>query len=174
MKWIAATLVGIAALAALVACAGPTPGHADSPPAPAYVEKMPRGYRDWKLITVAREEGELDDIRAVLGNDIAIKAYRKGVLPFPEGSIIARLAYSYDSSEENDKTFGRKQSYVAGHAKNGVQFMIKDSLKYAATGGWGFGHFENGKPVGETIMRICYPCHQKIESRDLVFARYSP
>ncbi|HEY0745817.1 MAG TPA: cytochrome P460 family protein, partial [Steroidobacteraceae bacterium] len=43
------------------------------------------GYRDWKLISVAHEEGKLNDIRAVLGNDVAIKAYREGKLPFPDG-----------------------------------------------------------------------------------------
>jgi len=69
---------------------------------------------------VAREEGNLDDIRAVLGNDKAIKSYREGKLPFPEGAIIARLAWSYDPSEENNKFFGQPQSFVAGHPKNGV------------------------------------------------------
>ena len=46
---------------------------------------FPSGYRDWSLISVAREEGELDDIRAILGNDRAIKTYRTGTRPFPEG-----------------------------------------------------------------------------------------
>src|SRR6266700_835930 len=81
---------------------------------PIYVTDIPPGYRDWKLISVAREEGNLDDIRAILGNDIAIKAYREGKLPFPEGTIIARIAWSYLPSEENNKTFGRPQSFVAG------------------------------------------------------------
>jgi cytochrome P460 len=42
------------------------------------------------------EEGSLNDLRAILGNDIAIKASREGKLPFPDGTIIARLAWSYD------------------------------------------------------------------------------
>src|SRR5688572_21782515 len=82
--------------------------------APIVGDSLPAGYRDWRLISVAREEGDLDDIRAVLGNDAAIEAYRKSTRPFPDGTVIARLAWSYDASEENDKTFGRKQSYVAG------------------------------------------------------------
>src|SRR5262245_47775292 len=61
---------------------------------PSFVTNLPPGYRDWKLISVAREEGTLDDIRAILGNDIAIKAYREHMLPFPEGAIIARIAWS--------------------------------------------------------------------------------
>ena len=135
---------------------------------------MPPGYHDWKLISVAREEGKLDDIRAVLGNDIAIKAYREGVLPFPEGAIIARIAWRLDASEENNKTFGKVQSFVASSPKNGVQFMVKDSSKYAATGGWGYGHFNDGEPADEAFMQSCYPCHQAIKSRDFVFTKYAP
>ena len=133
------------------------------------------GYRDWRLISVAREEGALDDIRAVLGNDIAIKAYRGAKPPFPEGTIIARLAWSYDASEENNATFGKKQSFVAGQPKNGVQFMVKDSVKYAATGGWGYSQFDDGKPVTDRAMlQSCYDCHLKIKDRDFVFTRYAP
>ncbi len=63
---------------------------------------------------MAHEEGDLNDIRAILGNDIAIKAYREGKLPFPEGTIIARIAWATSPSEENNKVFGRAQSFVAG------------------------------------------------------------
>jgi hypothetical protein len=89
------------------------------------------------LISVAHEEGDLNDLRAILGNDIAIKAYRDGKLPFPDGTIIARLAWSYVPLEESSEAFGRLQSFVPGPPKNGVQFMVKDSKKYASTGGWG-------------------------------------
>lgn len=139
-----------------------------------FVTNIPPGYRDWRFISVAREEGTLDDIRAILGNDIAVKAYREGTLPFPEGAIIARIAWSYDASEENNKTFGKAQSFVAGRPKNGVQFMVKDSKKYASTGGWGYAHFNDGVPAPEAFMQSCYPCHQKIESRDFIFTKYAP
>jgi len=139
-----------------------------------FVTTIPSGYRDWKLISVAREEGALDDVRAILGNDIAVKAYREGRLPFPEGAIIARIAWSYDASEENNKTFGRAQSFVAGAPKNGVQFMVKDSKKYASTGGWGYAHFNDGKPADTAFMQSCYPCHQLVKSRDAIFTRYAP
>src|SRR4051812_26249428 len=62
--------------------------------APLFVTEVPPGYRDWKVVSVAHEAGELNDIRAVLGNDIAIKAYRDGKLPFPEGAIVGRIAWS--------------------------------------------------------------------------------
>jgi hypothetical protein len=78
----------------MAACvAGVTPftaGRAEDDAAPIFGIKIPPGYRDWKLISVAHEEGDLNDLRAILGNDIAIKAYREGTLPFPDGAIIAR------------------------------------------------------------------------------------
>ena len=63
---------------------------------------------------------------------------------------------------------------VAGAPKNGVQFMVKDSKKYASTGGWGFAHFDNGKPADDAVLKTCFPCHQAVKDRDLVFTRYAP
>jgi Cytochrome P460 len=53
--------------------------------------------------------------------------------------------------------------------------MVKDSKKYAATGGWGFGHFQDGKPSSdEAMMKTCFACHRQMKARDLVFTRYAP
>ena len=143
---------------------------------PTFVKKIPAGYRDWKVVSVAHEAGELNDIRAVLGNDIAIKAYREGKLPFPEGAIVGRIAWSYVPSEENNKTFGRDQSFVAGSPTSAyLQFMVKDSKKYAATGGWGYSSFDqDGKPTDDAGMKACFPCHQAIKDRDFIFTKYTP
>ena len=167
-------LLAVAALAGVVAVTAAAPRPVDKEAAPIFLTKIPRGYRDWKLISVAHEEGTLNDIRAVLGNDKAVGTYRAGKLPFPDGTIIARLAWSYDPSEENNKVFGRPQSFVAGPPKNGVQFMVKDSRKYAATGGWGYAQFNDGKTVGEAVLKTCFPCHQAIKARDFVFTHYAP
>ena len=143
---------------------------------PIFVDRIPAGYRDWKLISVAHEEGNLHSLGAVLGNDVAIKAYREGKLPFPDGTIIAALHWRHGPSEENNKVFGRSQSFVAGPPTN-VQFMVKDSKKYASTGGWGFGHFnerDGNKPGNAALLKTCFSCHQKANDRDLVFTRYSP
>ena len=171
---IALLLVAVGILVGVVASVATALAQANREAAPIFVTTIPSGYRDWRLISVAREEGTLDDIRAVLGNDVAITAYREGKRPVPEGSIIARLAWSLDPSEENNKTFGRHQSFVAGAPKNGVQFMVKDSRKYASTGGWGYGQFDDGKPADEAVMKTCFPCHQAIKARDFVFTRYAP
>ena len=174
MKRITLLLLAVASLAGVVAFTAFASRHADQEGTPIFVKTIPPGYRDWRLISVAREEGDLNDIRAILGNDVAIKAYRERKLPFPDGTIIARLAWSHDASEENNKTFGRPQSFVAGAPKNGVQFMVKDSKKYAATGGWGYAHFDAGKPADEAVLKTCFPCHQAVKDRDFVFTRYSP
>ena len=102
------------------------------------------------------------------------QAYRQGKLPFPDGSIIARLAWTLTPSEENNQVFGHAQSHVAGAPKNGVQFMLKDSRKYASTGGWGFAQFNEGKAASEAMLNTCYPCHRPLVARDLVFTRYAP
>ena len=168
-------LIGGLTLAGIIAATAAAPEQTDEAAISIAQGKLPDGYRDWRLISVAREEGSLDDIRAVLGNDIAIKAYREGKPPFPEGTIIARLAWSYDASEENNKTFGKAQSFVAGHPKNGVQFMVKDSKKYASTGGWGYSQFDDGKPLTDAAMlKSCYGCHALIKDRDYIFTRYAP
>lgn len=167
------TLVFAVVAAVALASLAVTGTYADDQAAPIFGIKIPPGYRDWKLISVAHEEGNLNDLRALLGNDIAITAYREGKLPFPDGSIIARVAWSYVPSEENNKVFGRQQSFVAGPPTN-VQFMVKDSKKYAATGGWGFAQFKDGKPDLKADLNTCFPCHLPVKARDYVFTQYAP
>src|SRR5271168_2933241 len=176
MKRIIFLLVGVVALAGVIALTAPISGHADQETAPVFVTKIPPGLRDWRLVSVAHETGNLNDIRAILGNDTAIKAYRDGQLPFPEGTIIARIAWSYVPSEENNKVFGRDQSFVPGPPTTSyLQFMVKDSRKYAATGGWGYAQFgKDGKPAGEALLKTCFPCHEPNKDRDYVFTRYAP
>ncbi len=174
MRKIACLSGAIVVLTGLVICVAHASGHADGQVAPVFGITIPSGYRDWRLISVAHEAGNLNDLRALLGNDVAINAYREGRLPFPDGTVIARLAWSYNPSEENNKAFGRSQSFVPGPATN-VQFMVKDSKKYAATGGWGFAQFKNGKPdADEKLLKTCFPCHVPVKSRDYVFTQYAP
>jgi hypothetical protein len=172
MKGFAYLLVAVVALTGVVVYMAHASGRSDGEVDPVFGITIPPGYRDWKLISVAHEEGNLNDIRALLGNDLAIKAYREGKLPFPDGTIIARLAWGYVPSEENNRVFGRSQSFVAGPATN-VQFMVKDSKKYAATGGWGFAQFKDGKPADATLLKTCFPCHEPVKARDFVFTRYA-
>src|ERR1700689_2011640 len=173
MRGIACLLGAVVALSGVIVYMAHASERDDGGAAPIFGVKLPPGYRDWKLISVAHEAGNLNDLRAVLGNDVAIKAYREDKLPFPDGTIIARLAWNYVSSEENNKVFGRAQSFVAGPATN-VQFMVKDSRKYAATGGWGFAQFTGGKPVNEAASGACFSCHEPAKADDFVFTHYAP
>jgi Cytochrome P460 len=167
------SLLAIAVLACAFGLAKPVSGRAGGDAAPVWVTQKPAGFRDWTVISVAHEEGKLNSIGAALGNDIAIKAYRENKPAFPDGAIIAALHYKFVPSDANNKVFGQAQSFVAGAPTN-TQFMIKDATKYAATGGWGYGHFNADGSLGtEAAMRTCFPCHQQA-AHDFVFTQYAP
>ena len=86
MRRIVFGLVAVAALAGVVAYMAPASGQADGEAAPIYGIKIPPGYRDWRLISVnhlAGAGGNLKQVRAQLGNDIAIEAFRTGSSRFP-------------------------------------------------------------------------------------------
>ena len=172
MKGVGSYLFGGALAVGVVAFISAASARSAAQESPNVVSTIPVGYRDWKLISVAHEEANLNSFAAVLGNDVAIKAYRDGTLPFPDGAIIAALHYRFVPSEENNKAFGQNQSFVAGDPTN-VQFMVKDSKKYVSSHGWGFGHFnQDGTPGGSALLDTCSPCHAKA-SRDSVFTHYS-
>ena len=61
---------------------------------PIFGVRIPKGYRNWEMVAVAHEAG-LDELRGVLGNDVALKAYREGALPFPDGTVLAKLAWKH-------------------------------------------------------------------------------
>jgi hypothetical protein len=173
MRWIAFLLIAVASVAGVIVLTAPASGQGGGQAAPIFGIKIPPGYRDFRLVSVAHEEGNLHSFAAILGNDVAIKAYRDGKLPYPDGTIIAALHYGHVPSAENDKVFGQPQSFVPGPSTN-VQFMVKDSKKYATTGGWGFAHFnKDGTPGNEALLKTCAPCHAKA-SRDFVFTQYAP
>jgi hypothetical protein len=174
---------------AFVAETDPASEQSTDEAAPIYGIKIPPGYRDWAMIAAALVGPPINDVRVKLGNDVAIKAYREGKRPFPDGTIIARLAYQQVTSEENNKVIRAAaeqhglppeqiekllaSSFVAGPPTN-VQFMVKDSKKYASTGGWGFAEFTNGKPDGEAVHKTCFACHAPARDRDFVFTNYTP
>jgi hypothetical protein len=179
MRWTSAQAFAFAAASAAATCVVAfmpiAAGSADDEESAIFGVKIPVGYRDWQLISVAHEAGSFNDLRAVLGNDVAIKAFREGTRPFPDGAIIARLAWKHVPSAENNAIFGQAQSFVPGSATN-IQFSVKDSKRYASTGGWGFGQFEDGKPNrSDALLNTCFPCHDRApRADDLVFTRYAP
>jgi len=170
--YVGAMLLGLVALAG--ADKWTAPPVADDEKSPIFGVTLPPDYRNWQVISVAHEAGDNNDIRAILGNEIAMKAVREGTLPYPDGAIIARLAYVYTPSARNNAIFGRDQSFVAGPPTN-VQVEVKDSKRYASTGGWGYGQFENGKANPSTkVINSCFACHSRLpRETDLIFTTYS-
>jgi hypothetical protein len=178
MRQFVFVLLAVGALASAVAYMVPASGQAEGEASPIYGVTIPPGYRDWKMIAVDQLViGNVDQLRAQLGNEIAIKAFKEVKLPYPDGTIIAALHWNRVPSEDNNKVlagpFPGAQSFVVGSAVN-VQFMVKDSKKYAATGGWGFADFKDGKPGDEALHQTCWPCHQPAKNRDFVFTHYAP
>lgn len=179
MKPIVFSLCAVAAIATVAAFTAPASGHPDEEVSPIYGVKIPEGYRDWKLIAMNQLliPGKLDQLRGQFGNDIAYKAFKEGTLPYPDGAIIAAIHWTRVPSEFNNKAlagaFPGAQSFVVGGPVN-IQLMVKDSKKYAATGGWGFADFRDGKPGDKALHQTCFPCHDPAKDRDFVFARYAP
>jgi hypothetical protein len=135
---------------------------------PIYGVTIPSGYRQWELIAPAEEAAPLNELRAILGNRSVVDAYRSGTLPFPDGAVLVKLAWKHIQSPE----FGAAS--IPGAATT-VQVMVKDSNKYAATGGWGFGRFVNGKPADEAQHNTCFACHEAgVKGHDFVFTRLAP
>jgi hypothetical protein len=129
---------------------------------------IPEGYRQWELIAPALEAEPLDEVRVVLGNPAAIAAYRAGSLPFPDVTVLVKLAWKRRQSTEF------APASVPGLATT-VQVMVKDASRYAASGGWGFGRFIDGKPVDEAQHRSCFACHEAgVQGHDYVFTRWEP
>ncbi|WP_156771385.1 cytochrome P460 family protein [Labrys sp. WJW] len=171
-------LAGALLAAAVVATAGAfaqgtssptsTSASASKPASPIYGVTIPDGYRQWELVAPALEHEPLNELRTVLGNKTALDAYRAGTLPFPDGTILVKLAWKHVQSPEFESAL------VPGQATT-VQVMVKDSKKYAATGGWGFGRFIDGKPVDQAQHETCFACHEaRVKARDYVFTRLAP
>jgi len=178
MRLIGFLLLAVVTLAGIVAHMAHASGQSDEDSSPIYGVKIPAGYRDWQLIAVKQLHfgGKGEQLRAQLGNDIAIKAFKEGTLPFPDGAIIAAIHWTRVPSEDNNKVldgpFPGTQSFVIGSRVN-VQFMVKDSRKYASTGGWGFADFTGTKAGDKALHETCFPCHGPAKDHDYVFTRYA-
>ena len=171
MKTIFATIalaISATASAAPAISEAASAAHATPSASPIYGVTIPDGYRKWQFIAPAQETPPLDELRVVLGNPTAIAAVEKNQLPFPDGTILVKLAWKRVQSTESPP------AYVPGAATT-VQVMVKDAKKYAATGGWGFGRFINGKAVDAAQHQTCFACHQAlVKNHDYVFTRLAP
>jgi hypothetical protein len=156
--------VAILTLAALCMAQAQADSHER---APIYGVELPDHYREWPLIAPAHEAAPLDELRVVLGNPTAMRAYRDDIQPFPDGTVLVKLAWRHMQSPDF------KSASVPGDATT-VQVMVKDSKRYASTGGWGYGRFVGGQPVDEAQHQTCHACHAAlVKDRDYVFTRFA-
>src|SRR3981189_1806038 len=89
-----------------------------------------KGYEDWSVVSSARTD---EVLKVIVANPIMIKAYKAGVpgngKPFPEGSKIAKLQWSFKKSTE--ATF----AVDVPNAPTQAFLIEKDSKRFPKTGG---------------------------------------
>lgn len=152
------TLMGVSCSAVSADPVAPAPNGITIPP----------GYKDWRTIAVSHRTDN-NTLRAILGNDVAIKAAREGrTNPWPDGTIMAKVAWK-DTTHEVWKTATVPGDFIQ------AEFMIRDSKKYSSTGGWGFARWVgmDQKPYGKdaNFVQECFGCHTPMKNNNWVFTR---
>lgn len=127
---------------------------------------LPQGYKEWRVLSVS-DRSDNKTLRAIVGNDTAIQAARAGkTKPWPDGAILGKLVWK-NATHPNWPTATVPGAFV--HA----EFMHKDSVKYAATGGWGYARWlgTEQKPYGKdaSFAQECVGCHTPVKDNDWVF-----
>jgi Cytochrome P460 len=127
---------------------------------------IPEGYKNWRLIAPSYRTDN-KTIRVIIGNDAAIAAVRAGKTnPWPDGAILGKLVWK----EKADEAW---PTAIVPGAFAHAEFMIKDSKKYAETGGWGYARWLglDQKPYGKdaNFAQECVACHTPRKPNDWVF-----
>jgi hypothetical protein len=140
-----------------------------------------RGYESWQVISISENGGV---VAAILGNPAMIQAFQAGIpgngKPFPDGAKMAKIHWKPKKQETYPG-----QPTVPGSQIN-TDFMVKDSKRFADSGGWGYGAFDYDaasdtfKPADETATppqshdaKCGFACHTVIKARDYVFTEYA-
>jgi hypothetical protein len=138
-----------------------------------------RGYEAWQVISVSHNG---DHIAAILGNPVMIKAYLAGIpgngKPVPDGAKMAKVHW-------NTKKLETFPAATVPSAQHDVDFMVKDSKRFADSGGWGYGVFDYdaasdtftpgtmaGKPPQGNDAKCGFACHTTVKAKDYVFTEY--
>jgi hypothetical protein len=135
-----------------------------------------KGYEDWPTVSVSQPEGKLD---VIVANPTMIDAYRAGVpgngKPFPDGSRMMKVIWN--SKQSTDAPAPTK----VPDTLSGVGCMVKDSKRFADTGGWGWAQFDYDSASGtlkpNTTMqgndaKCGFACHTIVAKKDYVFTEY--
>ena len=142
----------------------------DVSPAPNGIA-FPADYRDWRVISIAHRTDN-QTMRAILGNDIAIDAARRGeTLPWPDGTVLGKVVWKEGSKEAWPAAIA-PQEFVH------VEFMVKDTSRWSDAGGWGYARWVGkelapyGKDAG--FSSECINCHTPVKENDWVFTKPAP
>ena len=158
-----------AIIVAFIILLAPSPfSAAQAPVAPNGIPVF-EGYRSWQAVSPSFR-GDKGQLRIVLGNPTAISAMRDGTRPFPDGTVLAKLAWT-GKKHPKFPVATLPDSFVQ------VEFMVKDARKYAATGGWGFARFVGNelKPYGKDagFVQECFGCHTPVKDNDFLFTGFA-
>jgi hypothetical protein len=151
----------------IILAAAITAGTCAADPAPALNGvTLPPDYRDWRVLGVSQRT-ETGTLRAILGNDVAVQSARAGKThPWPDGTILAKVAWKQTAH-------GKFPTAVVPGEFVHTDIMVKDSAKFAATGGWGFARWvgETLTPYGKdaNFAQECFGCHGAAKDSDWVF-----
>jgi hypothetical protein len=141
-------------------------GAADLPKAPNGIALYP-DYMNWKAVGPSYREDK-GHIRLITGNDIALAGLRAKKNPLPDGSVLAKVAWKA-VKHPNFPVATEPGDFVQ------VEFMVKDSVKYKETGGWGFARFvgKGLKPYGSdaSFVNECFGCHTPVAANDYLFTK---
>jgi hypothetical protein len=126
--------------------------------------EFPSSYKNWKAIS-ATDRFDNQSIRVVLANDVGVKAIAENHIdPWPDGTTFAKIAWLQRDDGQGQVTAG---SFVQ------VEFMIRDSKRYAPTLGWGWARWRGAglTPYGKDkeFSAECVGCHTPLRSSDYVF-----
>src|SRR5271155_433039 len=138
-----------------------------------------RGYETWQVVSISHHEPLMS---VIVANPLMIKAYQAGIpgngKPFPDGSKMAKIHWISKKLE----TF---PSATVPGAQHDVDFMVKDSKRFADSGGWGYGVFDYDtasdtftpgtladKPPQGNDAKCGFACHTVVKTRDYVFTDY--
>jgi len=131
-----------------------------------------RGYEDWQTVAVSHAE---DLIEVILANPVMIEAYRAGApgngQPFPDGAKMAKIHWNAKKSAE------APSPTIVPDTLHDVDFMVRDSKRFANTGNWGYAQFnydvatDTFTPLG-TGADCGYSCHTIVAKKDYVFTAY--
>ena len=133
------------------------------PPAPNGFA-FPADYKNWKVMS-STDRWDNSTIREILANDVAVRAIAEHKInPWPDGATFAKV--TWHQAKDANGTIKPGAFFL-------VEFMSRDSKKYADTLGWGWGRWlgPDLKPYGEnaSFTKECVSCHSPLKNSDGVY-----